>query len=324
MVEGVTPSADVLHGVAADDPVIRGLADRGLYVGVAAWSEPSLAQLYPPTAKTAEERLRHFAAQFAITEVDSTFYHPLAERAAALWAARTPPGFLFDVKAFRLLSQHPTPPAELWRDLREALPTELATKPRVYARDLPPEVVTEALRRFSSAVQPLRDSGRLGLLLFQLPRYIYPSRVSFGYLEFVARELPGLPVGVEFRQPRWMDDDHRQRTLDLLAGHGFAYVCVDEPQGLATSMPPVAAATATVAAVRFHGRNRELWEASGVIPARRHEYDYKAEELAEWVPRIMSLHEGGRPVQLLMNNIGGGYAIHNARLLAHMLADRLG
>jgi hypothetical protein len=38
----------------------------------------------------------------------------------------------------------------------------------------------------------------------------------------------------------------------------------------------------------------------------------------------MSLHEGGRPVHLLMNNIGGGYAIHDARLLARMLADQLG
>ena len=322
MVDGVTRGADAGHEVAADDPVIHALADRGLFVGVAAWSEPSLVELYPPTAKTAEERLRHYAAQFAITEVDSTFYHPLAERTAALWAARTPPGFLFDVKAFRLLTQHPTPPAELWRDLREALPAELAAKPRVYARDLPSEMVAEALRRFASAVQPLRDTGRLGLLLFQLPRYVYPSRVSFGYLEFVARELPGMPVGIEFRQPRWMDDEHRQRTMDVLAGHGLAYVCVDEPQGLATSMPPVAAATAEVAAVRFHGRNRELWEQPGVSPAQRHEYDYQADELAEWVPRIMSLHEGGRPVHLLMNNLGGGYAIDNARLLARMLTDQ--
>src|SRR5262245_40803093 len=323
MVEGVTPGANAQQGVAVDDPVIRALAERSLYIGVAAWSEPSLAELYPRTAKTAEQRLRHYATQFAVTEVDSTFYHPLAERTAALWAGRTPPGFRFDVKAFRLLTQHPTPPGELWRDLREALPAELVAKPRVYVRDMPEGLVAEVLRRFAMAVRPLQESGRLGLLLFQLPRYLYPSRVSFGYLEFVARELPGLTVGVEFRQPRWMDDEHRERTLDFLAGHGLAYVCVDEPQGLASSVPPVAAATAEIAAVRFHGRNRELWEESGVSPAQRHTYDYQAAEMAEWVPRIMSLHEGGRHVHLLMNNIGGGYAIHNARLLARMLADQL-
>jgi len=100
--------------------------------------------------------------------VDSTFYHPPARRTAALWVARTPPGFLFDVKAFRLLTQHPTPPSALRRDLREALPDEQAAKPRVYARDLPSELVTEALHRFADALQPLQAAGRLGVVLFQL------------------------------------------------------------------------------------------------------------------------------------------------------------
>src|SRR5215475_8557819 len=81
MVGGVTPGADAQQGVAVDDPVIRALAERSLYIGVAAWSEPSLVELYPRTAKTPEQRLRHYATQFAVTEVDSTFYHPLAERA---------------------------------------------------------------------------------------------------------------------------------------------------------------------------------------------------------------------------------------------------
>lgn len=35
----------------------------------------------------------------------------------------------------------------------------------------------------------------------------------------------------------------------------------------------------------------------------RYAYDYRPEELAEWVPRIRMLHEGGRPVHLLMNNL---------------------
>jgi hypothetical protein len=36
-------------------------------------------------------------------------YYPPAGRTTALWAGRTPPGFVFDVKAFRLLIQHPAP-----------------------------------------------------------------------------------------------------------------------------------------------------------------------------------------------------------------------
>jgi uncharacterized protein YecE (DUF72 family) len=279
--------------------------------------------LYPPGLTTAEERLHFYASRFPITEVDSTFYGPPAERTAGLWVARTPPGFVFDVKAFRLLTHHPTPPTSLWRDLRGALPPELAEKENIYARDLPPELLAEALRRFVSALEPLREAGRLGLVLFQLPRYVYPSRVSFGYLEWVADQLRGIQVGVEFRQQRWLDDQHREETFDFLARHRLAYVCVDEPQGLASSVPPVAAATADVAEVRFHGRNAALWEARDVSPAERHHYDYGREELAEWVPRIKLLHEGGRPVHLLMNNCAAGHCVSNAHTLAGLLADEL-
>ena len=312
--------------VAADDPVVRRLADRGLYVGVTAWTEPSLiesGELYPPTLTTAEQRLRFYATRYPITEVDATFYHPPAERTVVLWAERTPPGFVFDVKAFRLLTHHPTPPSELWRDLREELPAEQVAKRTIYARDLPREFVAETLRRFVSALRPLQAAGRLGLVLFQLPRYVYPSRVSFGYLEWVAGELPDLRIGVEFRQQRWLDEQHRQSTLGFLARHGLTYVCVDEPQGFASSVPPIAAATADVAAVRFHGRNTKLWEAKNVTPSERFRYEYQAGELAEWLPRIKALHESSRPVHLLMNNCYSGLAVRSSRLLARLLEESL-
>jgi uncharacterized protein YecE (DUF72 family) len=311
------------YRAAVDDPVVRRLAEDGVYIGITAWTEPSLVEFgefYPPTATTAEERLRFYASRYPITQVDSTFYHPPAERTAATWAARSPPGFVFDVKAFRLLTQHPTPPSELWRDLREALPAEQASKRSVYARDLPRELVAEVLRRFAAALEPLRASGRLGEVLFQFPRYVYPSRGSFGYLKWVAGELPGLRVSVEFRQRRWMDDEHREGTLDFLARHHLAYVCVDEPQGFPSSVPPVAAATADVAEVRFHGRNAGAWERRGGPPVERYAYDYRPRELAEWVPKIESLHEGGRPVHLLMNNVYRGYAVRSAQRLARLLA----
>jgi uncharacterized protein YecE (DUF72 family) len=227
------------------------------------------------------------------------------------------------VKAFRLFTYHPTPPSELWPDLRAALPPEQASKPRLYARDLPRELVAEALRRFAAALEPLGALGRLGDVVFQLPRYVYPSRGSFGYLDWVAGELPALQVSVEFQQHRWMDQEHRERTLDFLDRHGLAYVCVDEPQGFPSSVPPVAVAIADWAEVRFHGRNAETWEARDVRPVERFAYDYPPDELAEWVLRIRLLHQGGRPVHLLMNNVFGGYAVRSARTLARLLADDL-
>jgi uncharacterized protein YecE (DUF72 family) len=312
---------------AADGSVLRQLADDGIYLGITAWAQLAEAEcgaIYPPGASTAGERLRLYAARYPITEVDSSFYHPPAERTTALWAERTPPGFVFDVKAFRLLTQHPTPPDALWPDLRQALPAEQAAKPLLYARDLPPDFLAEAFRRFARGLEPLRAAGRMGVVLLQFPRYVYPSRASSGYLEWLPGQLPGLQVAVEFRQHRWMDDEHRGSTLDLLTRHRLAYVCVDEPQGFPDTLPPVAAATADVAEVRFHGRNSQTWAVRDASPRRRYAHDYRPEELAEWVPKIRALHTGGRPVHVLMNNCWHGFAVRNARTLAQLLAQDLG
>lgn len=309
---------------AVGDPAIRQLADDDIYVGITAWAQLGQAKcgaFYPSAVSSAEERLRYYAAQYPITEVDSAFYYPVTARTAALWAERTPPGFVFDVKAFRLLTHHPTPPDALWPDLRAALPADRAEKRLIYVRDLPEDLVAEAFRRFADVLKPLRTAERLGVAMFQFPRYFYPSQVSTAYLERVARQLPDLRVAVEFRQPRWMDEEHRGGTLDLLSRHHLAYVCVDEPQGFPDTLPPVAAAATDVAAVRFHGRNRQSWAQRDASPQQRYAYNYTAAELAEWVPKIRALHAGGRPVHVLMNNCWRGFAVRSAHTLAKLLTQ---
>jgi uncharacterized protein YecE (DUF72 family) len=47
---------------------------------------------YPRSAKTAEDRLKFYAAQFKTVEVDSIYYALPSERNANLWAERTPDG----------------------------------------------------------------------------------------------------------------------------------------------------------------------------------------------------------------------------------------
>ncbi len=54
----------------------------------------------------AEERLWWYSRFFDCVEVNSTFYAPLSAQNAVLWAKRTPPGFLFSVKAYALLTGH--------------------------------------------------------------------------------------------------------------------------------------------------------------------------------------------------------------------------
>ncbi|MFQ5947568.1 MAG: DUF72 domain-containing protein [Acidimicrobiia bacterium] len=300
------------------------LAERGIYVGTCSWTDPTLIEagtFYPLDTTTAERRLRYYSGRFPVVEVDSTYYGPPNERTAGLWVERTPSDFIFDIKAFRLLTQHPTPPSSLWKDLREALPNEASAKRNLYARDLPGGVLEEAFRRFASALMPLHSAGKLGMVLFQFPPYFYPGPASFDYLGWVGEQLSEYQVAVELRQGRWMDETHRERTLDVLREHDLAYVCVDEPQGFPSSVPPVVAATSEVAEVRFHGRNVDTWQARGLSPAERFKYDYSREELEEWVPRIRALHEDGRPVHLLMNNCYADYGIRSGRLLAGLLTE---
>ena len=71
--------------------------------------------------------------------------------------------------------------------------------------------------------------------------------------------------------------------------------------------------------MRFHGRNRDRWQARTARAADRFAYDYAPEELSEWVPRIESLHRGARPVHILMNNCYTDYAVRATRTLSAQL-----
>ena len=78
-------------------------------VGLCAWQDKSMVEqgtFYPIKSMKAEERLWWYSRFFDCVEVNSTFYAPLSAQNAVLWAKRTPPGFLFSVKAYALLTGH--------------------------------------------------------------------------------------------------------------------------------------------------------------------------------------------------------------------------
>ena len=81
--------------------------------------------------RRAEERLKFYASQFPIVEVDSTYYFPPSERNAVLWIERTPKDFVFNIKAYSLLTNHPTKVDSLYKDVKEALPSELEQAERL-------------------------------------------------------------------------------------------------------------------------------------------------------------------------------------------------
>src|SRR5579864_253427 len=137
-------------------------------VGTASWTDPTLVKsdvFYPRALKTAEDRLRFYAEQFNTVEVDATYYALISERNAELWAERTPPGFVFNIKAFAMLTQHPVVTARLPAALKSILPAHERAAPRLLHPPL--EVLEMAFGMFWSALAPLRAAGKLGHLLFQ-------------------------------------------------------------------------------------------------------------------------------------------------------------
>lgn len=295
----------------------------GIKVGVTSWTEKTLIESgwYPKGVHTAEDRLRWYATQFPIVEVDATYYALPSERNSHLWVERTPDGFTMNVKAFATLTGHYTDPKRLPADLREALPATLRAERRVYPKDLGPEMVGEIARRFREGVEPLAAGGRLGLVLFQYPVWFPASRENQRKVLETRELLPDVRIAIELRNETWMNERHRERTLALLRDADLVYTCVDEPQGFPSSVPPIAAATSDVALVRFHGRSKARWNKATTTAADRFRYRYSERELREWTPKIRTLADRADTVHVLMNNCYSNYAVVNAKQLAELLHE---
>jgi uncharacterized protein YecE (DUF72 family) len=150
-------------------------------------------RLYP--AGLGKKRwLERYSSVFDTVEVNSTFYRLASRDAVADWVARTPPEFLFAVKASRYLTHY-----KRLTDL------------------------DQGIRRFYERIEPLVESGKLGPLLWQLPENFHRDD------ERLAAALAALPTGrhcFEFRHPSWFEDG----VYELLREHGVALVIGDHPQ----------------------------------------------------------------------------------------------
>ncbi len=291
--------------------------------GVASWTDPSMTApgvFYPAGVSRPEDRLRFYASRFPIVEVDSTYYAIPARRMAELWTERTPDGFVFDVKAHALMTGQPSEVARLPKELRDALPARLASKTRVYAAELPDEIRDAVWTLFLQALQPLRESGRLGAILLQYPRWVGPSRANAALIEEARARLGDWPAAVEFRNRAWFDERLGARTLNLLRRNRLAYVAVDSPPGFESSVPAIAEATSPkLAIVRFHGRNTDTWEAKVTQVSQRFRYLYDETQLREWLPAIRAISEQAEEVHLVFNNCYGNYGTTNALEMGALL-----
>jgi uncharacterized protein YecE (DUF72 family) len=276
-----------------------------ILVGTASWTDKSLidcGRFYPRKTMSAEQRLRFYASRFPLVEVDSSYYAIPAPQTATLWAERTPEGFEFNVKAFRLFTGHQTSPTVLHQDIRQALGPHLPLQ--FHHRDLPPEILDELWRRFIEALAPLRAAGKLTAVHFQFAPWMIRNREGLAHVEACVERMAGHLVSVEFRHASWFDGAHAQGTLAQLERLGVVHTIVDAPQGFTNTVPAVWAVThPALAILRLHGRNSATWNVRGATSAAdRFNYLYSEPELAELVPRLHAIGQHAQKVHVLFNN----------------------
>jgi uncharacterized protein YecE (DUF72 family) len=170
-------------------------------VGTYAFSYDAWDGLVFPPGLPKTRRLEHFARQFALVELDTTYYAIPREKTVERWAEQTPDGFTFTAKVPKQITQN--------LDGRDAAPD---------------------LQRFLGTMKLL--GSRLGPVVFQMsPSFRYPQglaalRQVLGGLTNVGGGGPRFAV--EFRHASWLKDN---TPAALLRDHNVGWVWNDwEPQ----------------------------------------------------------------------------------------------
>jgi uncharacterized protein YecE (DUF72 family) len=224
-----------------------------------------------------------YAEEFSFTELNFTYYRMPEPRQFHQMQTRTPPGFLFAVKANQQMTHQ-----------RE-------------------ESTPEIFAAFRRALEPLLASDKLACVLAQFPYSFHNSGENMEYLARFRKWLPEVEIQVEFRNANWLVPGTGEALRDLNLG----FVCVDQPR-LKGLIPPFATATTETGYIRFHGRNAAKWY-NHRHAYERYDYLYSEAELVEWVPRVEALKEKTRRIFIAFNNHYGGKAVSNARMMREFL-----
>jgi uncharacterized protein YecE (DUF72 family) len=237
-------------------------------IGTSGWSYKEWEGVFYPDSKT--PKLTFYSGIFKTAEIDSTFYANPSKGLVLGWLRNTPNDFEFSVK----LPQSITHKKQL--DLRAGAEVDLL--------------------EFLDLMEPLREKGKLGPLLIQLPP-------SFGsgkfdkleeFLEAIPKKKNYYNFAIEFRNKSWLNE--HDRLNQLLTKYNVSRTIVDEPL-----LPVDPTLTADFAFVRWHGRGERPW----------YNYQYKEKELDPWVERVRK-QIGKTKVYGYFNNHFHGYAVENA------------
>jgi uncharacterized protein YecE (DUF72 family) len=240
---------------------------KPLRVGCSGWSYKSWRGRFYPDGTPTTRWLETYAESFDTVEVNATFYRLQKQKAVERWVEQTPNGFRFAVKASRYMSHI--------RRLRD---------------------LDEPLRRFWEPLEPLREAGRLGPVLWQLPENFHRDDEALGgVLELLATGDGGVAAAdhcFEFRHPSWFAPP----VMRLLREAGASPVVADDARRPLPRPKP----SGPLVYVRFHYGER----------GRRG--NYSDAELETWRRRLAAWRSQ-RPVFAYFNNDWEGFAPANAR-----------
>jgi uncharacterized protein YecE (DUF72 family) len=147
-----------------------------LFAGTSGFAYPQWKPGFYPQDVPQKKFLEHYATRLNAVEINYTFRRLPAAATLENWAASTPSGFLFSVKAHQRITHI--------RRLKDA---------------------GEATEIFLKAIDPLRAARRLGPVLFQLPPQLKADSARLaGFLDLLPRDLR---FAFEFRHPSWLNDE---------------------------------------------------------------------------------------------------------------------
>jgi uncharacterized protein YecE (DUF72 family) len=165
-------------------------------VGTSGYNYPEWRGTFYPEKFSTNKMLAYYAERFSTVEINYTFYRMPTEKLLAGWAAGTPDGFRFTLKAPRRITHD----AKLQRC----------------------EELLQAFCRTASTLGP-----KLATLLFQLPPTFKKDpdvlRAFAGLLP------PGTRAAFEFRHPSWLDAE----IYDVLRSRNLA-LCIADSEKLST------------------------------------------------------------------------------------------
>ena len=216
--------------------------------------------------------LQEYTKIFPTAEINASFYRLPDKGVVQGWARYSPEGFEFAAKV-----------------------------PQSITHDLKLKGGSQELAVFANLMAPVKEAGKLGPLLIQLPPSLrFDARIV---KDFLAALPKGYAFALEPREHSWMRPD----AIKLLRDSNVCLVAVDEPL-----LPPDIHVTADFLYIRWHGRGKNPW----------YNYHYSKEELEPWIPRIKKASEEVTRGYGFFNNHDHGFAPKNALEMTALL-DKL-